>query len=233
MKEEQKVWIRGVEGRGEEVIKMLEDRGGKNVDGMEGEDPYTLYYINHFGNIYFIEDYDEMANIIMDYYKEIKLPEQCEHQERWKDGDVLYSEKDGLFSVFDGSVCMNDNGFQSTGAYFGVTENGFCTRGNFGGKGCPHLATPSEVEHFHEILHKYGKEWDAEKKQFVEWRWKPKEGDTYYYVDGCTLVEDRTFEGRVFDERHYEVGNCFRTREEAEAMAEKIKKLLKGGRNED
>lgn len=233
MEDKQKVWIRGVDGRGKEVIKMLEDLGGKNVDGMEGEYPDTLYYITHFGNIYFIEDYDEMANIIMDYYKEIKLPEQCEHQERWKDGDVLYSEKDGLFSVFDGSVCMNDNGFQSTGAYFGVTENGFCTRGNFGGKGCPHLATPSEVEHFHEILHKYGKEWDAEKKQFVEWRWKPKRNEEYWAITPEGDIDLYRWEDAIDDSKYYDFGNCFRTREEAEAMAEKIKKLLKGGRNED
>lgn len=228
MKDEQKVWIRGVEGRGKEVIKTLEDLGGKNVDDIEGEEPNTLYYINHFGNIYFIEDYDEMANIIMDYYKEIKLPEQYEHQEQWKDGDVLYSENDGLFSVFDGSVCMNDNGFQSTGAYFGVTENGFCTRGNFGGKGCPHLATPSEVEHFHEILHKYGKEWDAEKRQLVDWKWKPKEDEYYYFFDEMMQTHRNEWEDSPMDQHLFEVGNCFRTREEAEAMAKKIKKLLKG-----
>lgn len=30
MKEEHKVWIRGVNGRGDEVIKALEERGAKN-----------------------------------------------------------------------------------------------------------------------------------------------------------------------------------------------------------
>ena len=84
------------------------------------------------------------------------------------------------------------------------------------------------VERFHELLYKHGKEWDAEKKQIVDWRWKPKENDIYYYVDGCMIVEDRTFEGRVFDKRHYEARNCFRTREQVEAMVEKFKKLLKG-----
>ena len=221
MKDEQKVWIRGVEGRGKEVIKMLEDLGGEN-GAWECEDSDAIYFINHSGEIDSVEDYCELGKIIMDNYREIKLPEQ------WKYGDVLYIKESAAFVVFENYMYMDESGRNHFGALFTIDENGLYLTEQKAIDGYPRLATPSEVNHFHELLHKHGKEWDAEKKQLVEWRWKPKKGDTYYYVDGCTLVEDRTFEGRVFDERHYEVGNCFRTHEEAEAMAEKIKKLLKG-----
>ncbi len=229
MKDEQCVFIRGVEGRGDEVIEMLKSRGGKLYGQIDGETPDFIYCIFHDGYIYSVSYDFELAKVIMDNYRELHLPE------RWKDGDVLANvEFDDCFAVCKcKSVCITRDDAYHCYMYadFGC--------GEIDADGCNilhsayRLATPSEVEHFHELLHKHGKEWDAEKKKLVEWRWKPKEGDTYYYVDGCTLVEDRTFEGRVFDERHYEVGNCFRTREEAEAMAEKIKKLLKGGRNED
>ncbi len=39
MKDEQKVWIRGVKGRGDEVIKMLKARGGKLYGQIDGETP--------------------------------------------------------------------------------------------------------------------------------------------------------------------------------------------------
>lgn len=37
MKDNQKVYIRGVEGRGDEVIKMLTDLGADNHVGCKGE----------------------------------------------------------------------------------------------------------------------------------------------------------------------------------------------------
>jgi hypothetical protein len=210
MKDEQKVWIRGVEGRGKEVIKTLENLGGKNVDGIEGDEPNTLYYITHFGNIYFIEDYDEMANIIMDYYKEIKLPEQ------WKDGDILATDE-GEFCVLKGTAGSSTPYFESYLAYTGTEGHKW------------HLATEEEVAKFHEYLHdKHGKEWDAEKRQLVDWKWKPKEDEYYYFFDEMMQTHRNEWEDSPMDQHLFEVGNCFRIREEAEAMAKKIKKLLKG-----
>lgn len=224
MKDEQKVFIRGVDGRGKEVIKMLEDLGGKNVDGMEGEDPDTLYYINHFGNIYFIEDYDEMANIIMDNYRQLHLPDQ------WKDGDVLANvEFDDCFAVCKCKSLCNT----SYNAYHCYMYADFGC-GEIDADGCNilhsayRLATPSEVDRFHELLHKHGKEWDAEKKKLVEWRWKPKIGESYFFIDSFGEIH----KGMICsynNKKLFDFGNYFKTEEEAEAMAEKFKKLLKGG----
>lgn len=78
MKEEWKVFIRGVEGRGDEVIKVLIDLGGKNPFFCEGSNPKALYYIGHDGNIHFDNDNTEHGLIIMDDYKEIG------QTEKWK-----------------------------------------------------------------------------------------------------------------------------------------------------
>lgn len=222
MKDEQKVFIRSVEGRGKEVIKMLEDLGGKNVDGMEGEYPDTLYYINHFGNIYFIEDYDEMAKIIMDNYQELHLPEQ------WKNGNVLINVQfSDIFAVCKSACNTRDDTYHCyMYADFGCdeidAEGSNILRSNY------RLATPTEIEHFHELLHKHGKDWDAEKKELVEWRWKPKIGESYFFIDSFGEIH----KGMICsynNKKLFDFGNYFKTEEEAGEMAEKIKKLLKGG----
>lgn len=53
-------------------------------------------------------------------------------------------------------------------------------------------------------------------------RWKPVDGDIYYYIsEACTVIKSRTWAHCIVDE-HYHCFNCFRTEEEAQAEAEKI-----------
>ena len=57
-------------------------------------------------------------------------------------------------------------------------------------------------------------------------RWKPKYGDTFWYVSELVEVAGTTWEDDGIDPVFYESGNCFRTEEEAEDAAEKVKALL-------
>lgn len=60
-----------------------------------------------------------------------------------------------------------------------------------------------------------------------EERWKPiQEGEPYYYVDTNLQVMKVIWCGDELDKGRYEIGNCFRTPEEAEEKAEQIKKIL-------
>ena len=53
-------------------------------------------------------------------------------------------------------------------------------------------------------------------------RWKPKDGDIYYYIsEACTVIKSRALAHCIVDE-HYHCFNCFKTEEEAQAEAEKI-----------
>lgn len=54
-------------------------------------------------------------------------------------------------------------------------------------------------------------------------------GDDYYYFyhNSLFICVDCDFRNTIDDAR-YEIGNYFRTKEEAEAMAEKIRKVLEG-----
>ena len=74
MKQSQKVWIKGNANRGKEVIRILEDLGGENIDSCQGHDPNMIYFINHNEDIDTIEITHVFANIIMEQYKEIELP---------------------------------------------------------------------------------------------------------------------------------------------------------------
>ena len=221
MTDEQRVYIRGVQDRGKEVIKALEDYGASNSCGYIGDEAF-IYFIRHDGIIDFVCDDTEYGKIIIDNYTELHLPE------KWKDGDVLVSDE-GLFFVLRGDFELGVKK-EYADAYCCVSEHQICLSGHFGQIGYPHLASPSEVEHFHELMHKYGKDWDAEKKQVVDWRWKPKKEEDYWAVilDTTIIKLDFTWLGSVTDEIRYKLGNCFRTREEAEAAAERVRKALKG-----
>ena len=223
-----KVYIKGVQGRGNEVIKALTDLGAENRLSYDGEDPEIIFFISHNHVINGAFEGSELAEVIMDYYREIRLPEQ------WKDGDLLAGGGGNLFAIF--SYTMES----SFVAYMLANEDGvreyeegvICRREDY------RLATDEEAKRFHELLHKHGKEWDAEKKKLVEWdddkkklvnrKWKPKFGEKYFVVNTLGGIDHCIWTDGTVDNGYYDLGNCYSTREEAEAMAEKFKKLFKG-----
>ena len=74
MKEEWKIFIKGVKDRGEEVIKTLTDLGGKNTYRYNGEDDSIYYYIAPNRVIRVVAPTYEVFPFIEEFYKEIKLP---------------------------------------------------------------------------------------------------------------------------------------------------------------
>jgi hypothetical protein len=58
-------------------------------------------------------------------------------------------------------------------------------------------------------------------------RWKAKEGGMYWHVASNGDGEREDEGGYMIDNERYELGNYFKTREEAEVMAEKVKELFK------
>ena len=63
-------------------------------------------------------------------------------------------------------------------------------------------------------------------------RWRAEEGTRYYFVDYGCEVRDMPESGSMGDGKAYQAGNYYRTREEAEAAAERVKKAYQGGCNE-
>ena len=57
-------------------------------------------------------------------------------------------------------------------------------------------------------------------------RWKPDVDQEYYYLVSDVSVRDDTFDDDFeLDQDRFEVGNCFKTKEEAEQVAEYLKAL--------
>ena len=155
----------------------------------------------------------------MDNYTELCLPE------KWKDGDILVDKHDSQIMVLYEFVSEKEADlFNAHIRLHGnlIVLHSLEVRKRF------RLATDEEIERFYEILHEQHKDWDAEKKQLVEWRWKPSLGDEFWIIncDGSVLSID--WDDSPDDKETFAFGNCFQTEEEAKAAAERVKKALKG-----
>lgn len=70
---------------------------------------------------------------------------------------------------------------------------------------------------------------DFEDYEFKKRPFKPKVGETYFYVDTDGVIIDAIFlRHRILDILNRHTGNCFRTKESALAHKEEILKILKG-----
>lgn len=60
-------------------------------------------------------------------------------------------------------------------------------------------------------------------------RWRAEQGERYWFLNARLMVE-RMIEFRdEFDDELFKIGNYFQTKEEAEAIAEKVRALFEGG----
>lgn len=222
MEKRQRVFIKGAPGRSKEVIKALIDLGGCGCY-TGGNKDNTIYYINHSGIIAHANIYEEIAKIIMDDYNEIKLPPE----KQWRDGDILFSEAVNEFTVFEAEHIHYPDKFFS---YLSIC-NGLCSTHQLIHKRDFRLATESEIEQFHNRLHAINKDWDTEKKQLVDWEWKPSIKEAYYILEidrGDVEVRTRVYFGDDIDKKLIKNCNFFRTIEEAEEAVDRVKKALKG-----
>ena len=96
-------------------------------------------------------------------------------------------------------------------------------------------ATEEEKNLLLSKLHENGKDWDPEKKEIVDWKWKPKVGELVYFYDwcsqtcrfiNCSIIYDLT-DGQVLRDKK---GNCYATKEECQEMCEKLNEAIKNVR---
>lgn len=68
---------------------------------------------------------------------------------------------------------------------------------------------------------------DGEVIIFEKKKWKPKEGDDFYYISFLLATESNRWCDSNTDNRLYNAGNCFQTETECLAKIEQIKDILK------
>lgn len=57
----------------------------------------------------------------------------------------------------------------------------------------------------------------------------PQEGEIYWFICDDLIVSDEVWSNDDIDRGRHEADNCFRTEEEAQLMADKLKQVLEGG----
>lgn len=159
MKNKKKVWIRGIEGRGEEVLNALKALGGKMKQNnpLSGEDDQWIYTITHEGFIEAWPDTSEIYKIIKDNYREIRL------SEHWKDGTIVFSPKNCTFAVCSGKeVPQKDEVFVRLVLYYsdrtGVVCNCSIAKSDY------RVASEDERDYFFDCLLSLGYYFDSKTK---------------------------------------------------------------------
>ena len=174
----------------------------------------------------------------------IAIPEGC--KAIVKDGSVVFEKEqkfkdvDVLTSLFDNKVVFifkedelkqkdNKNGYYvcHTADYvIDVSTKDsllFC-----GYKKDVRLATEKEKQFLFDKMKEQGLRWNAEEKKVEKIRWRAEKGGKYFTLKGATLVVD--FYTEDFDrtgEKCHKYGNYFRTQEQAEEAAKRVKEVLR------
>lgn len=170
----------------------------------------------------------------------IAIPEGCkavvkdgsvvfEREQEFKNGDILVSIVNG--HRHNAFIYKNTDirGFHSY--YIGLNMDNLISIDNSDSKwGNANLsyATESEKQLLFDKLKKEGLRWNAEEKRVEKIRWRAKRGEHYFVLYRTAFEVDCYTES--FDEidaKLYNCGNYFRTKEQAEEAAKRVKEVLR------
>ena len=173
--------------------------------------------------------------------KEIEFPKGATIEIR---KDKIIIEYDDVFKPKNGDFCAidEDDGYRTLFIYDGkIPRDGYFSyhacrfrvltsiNPNGGVKGTPRPATEEEQGELLEALHSIGKDWDAEKMELVDLKWKPKDGEIVYLAS--ILADEKVYQmkysGTVYHQRLLERGLLFRTDSEAVACTERMLDAVK------
>lgn len=112
--------------------------------------------------------------------------------------------------------------------YITQYQYGLKSKGFWSNDACRN-ATPEEIQELNNQLEAEGKRWNPDTMQIEKLKWKPKYGDDYYRIVfdlGKLAILKLWWSNLTVEINAWQENNCFKTREEAEAKLEQIKKLL-------
>lgn len=146
--------------------------------------------------------------------------EEKEELQEFKDGDVLCSTLDDLMLIFKAT-------HKHARSYFDSHYNNK-------GSGDEHWnieffrhATEEEKKLFFDKLKEKGLRWNAEEKKVEKIRWRAEDGEGYFYVDNQGHKIAKNEECKFVDEDRYAFGNYFRTIDQANEAAKRVREALR------
>lgn len=160
-------------------------------------------------------------------------------EEKWtpKDGDILYGK-----SITENIIIYKGTGEQGAVlSYAGIVQflgvdRLFICQYPYTGFGhaiaYTRYATEEEKQRLFDALTKEGKRWNAEKKCIEDLpRWRAEEGGGYYSIGMYGVINPNDVRA-ASDDKNYEIGNYFKTREAAEHVAKQIREIFKNSKAE-
>ena len=227
MKEEQRVYIRGVENRGNEVIETLKKLGGINRYFLGGGNKNAYYYINPKGAIDYVYAYKLSPEylLVKEFYREITIPKE----KNWEDGDLLVQNNGVIkeYMVYSHDVIDIELYAIMTHIWISDEEHSTYTTRLLCDASNAKIASKDDINDFQKLLHEHGKEWDFKNKKLIDWRWKPEINKDYWYINDVGEI-CRTNYNKLMPNNDYriEIGNCFQTKDDAFSARDKIDKIL-------
>lgn len=125
-------------------------------------------------------------------------------------------------------ISDTDNEYSSIKYHVTQYSKGIKFTGHWGSTCLLRNATPEEIQELNDQLAAERKRWNPDTMQIEKLRWKPLYGELYYGVNifSSSTVIIHIWKNDSVDYDYYTNNNCFKTKEEAEAKLEQIKKLL-------
>ena len=155
--------------------------------------------------------------IVKDGSVVIEKEEKAEVQE-FKDGDVLHSKYNDEVLIFKDYTYMAC--FTSHYNYSGKSNEGWVVE-RF------RHATEEEKQTLFDKMKEQGLQWNAKEKRVKKIRWRAKKGEEYHtinsFMESAQLIES----GDNFDNGLWNALNYFRTKEQNEEAARRVKETLR------
>ena len=163
--------------------------------------------------------------------------EKKEEVQEFKDGDVLTSLFDNkvvfIFREDESKQKYNENGYYVCHIYVSYSAGyaievptkdslSFC-----GHKDDVRLATNEEKQLLFDKMKEQGLRWNAEEKRVEKIRWRAKKYENYYYVHMYLTAVSTIETYSPFDNKICNAINYFRTKEQAEEAARRVKETLR------
>lgn len=162
----------------------------------------------------------------------IAIPDGC--KATIKDGEVIIEKemqefKDGdvLCSVYNGAMVIFKEKEKDGSRYF-YSHYNTDRSSNKGWNGAAFRhATEKEKQLLFDKMKEQGLKWNVEEKKVENIRWRAKKGGCYYFIDVNLTVKSIDDTYRTFDNELWDAFNYFRTKEQAEEAAKRVRETLR------
>lgn len=139
-------------------------------------------------------------------------------ENEFKDGDVLHSIYDDLMLIYKES-CSSE----CFSSHFNMMHN-YNTGWNT--LSFRH-ATEEEKQQLFAKMKEQGLRWNAEEKRVEKIRWRAEKGEEYHFLSNGLTEGSATETNVSFDKELWDSFNYFRTEEQTEEAAERVKETLR------